>query len=151
MELHQDSLCVCVSEYTLITECVLEASVVAGRGSIVHGQVHHVHVMVMRVNGRRVVVVMVVVVIVIVQGGQVLQRGHVGCRGQPGHDHLVVHPALGRSRRVTCAWRNEQGCLYRLGVRRGRGVWVLWVFERRTHTWSLGICDGLRRRADSLP
>lgn len=131
---------------------MLEASVVAGRGSIVHGKVHHVHVMVMRVDGRRVVVVMVVVVVVvIVQGGQVLQWGHVGRGGQPGHDHLVVHPALGRSWRVTCAWRDEQGSLYRLGVRRGCGVRVLWVFRGRTHTRSLGICDGLRRRADSLP
>lgn len=50
--------------------CVLEASVVAVRGSIVHGQVH---VVVMRVDRRVVVVVMlVVVVVVIVQGGQVL-------------------------------------------------------------------------------
>lgn len=43
----------------------LEASVVAVRGSVVHGQVHHVHVVVMRVDGR-------VEMVVIVQGGQVL-------------------------------------------------------------------------------
>lgn len=61
---------------TLDTECVLEASVVAVWGSVVHGQVHDVHVVVMgvdrRVDRRVVVVMVVVVVVVIVQGGQVL-------------------------------------------------------------------------------
>lgn len=46
---------------------MLEASVVAVWGSVVHGQVH---VVVMGVEGR--VVVVVVVVVIIVQGGQVL-------------------------------------------------------------------------------
>lgn len=46
---------------------MLEASVVAVWGSVVHGQVH---VVVMRVDRR--VVVVVIVVVVIVQGGQVL-------------------------------------------------------------------------------
>lgn len=50
----------------------LEASVVAMRGSVVHGQVHHVDVVVMGVDGRVVDVMVVVVVIIVVQGGQVL-------------------------------------------------------------------------------
>lgn len=129
---------------------MLEASVVAVRGSVVHGQVHDVHVVVMRVDGRVVVVMVDVVVVVIVQGGQVLQGGHVGGRRQPGHDHLVVHPALRRSRWVAGAWRHEQRSLYGLRVRRGRDVQVWWVFGGRTHTWPLDFCDGLRRRADPL-
>ena len=60
-----------------------------------HGQVHYVHVVVMRVDGR---VVVVVIVVVIDRGGQVLQGGHVGSRGQPRHNHLVVYPALRRRR-----------------------------------------------------
>lgn len=134
------------------SQCVLEASVVAVRGSVVHRQVHDVHVVVMRVDGRVVVVVeVVVVVVVIVQGGQVLQGGHVGGRGQPGHDHLVVHPALGRDWWVAGAGRHEQGSLYRLWVRGGHGVRVRWVFLRRAHARSLGVGDGLWRRADPLP
>lgn len=45
---------------------------------------------------------------------------------------------------------DEQGSLYRLGVRRYRWVWVVWVFGWRTHTWPLGVSDGLYGRADSL-
>lgn len=135
---------------TLAMESGLEASVVAVRRSVVHGQVHHVHVVVMRVDGTVVVVVMVVVV-VIVQGGQGLQRGDVGGRGQPGEHHLVVHPALRRGRRVAGAWRHEQGSLYRLQVRRGGRVRVLGVFLGRTHARPLAFCDGLRRRTDPLP
>lgn len=125
--------------------CVLEASVVAVWRSVVHGQVHHVHVVVMRVNGR-----VVVVLVVIVKGGQVLQRGHVGCRREPGHDHMVVYPALGWSWRVAGVRRDEQGSLYRLGLRRCQWVWVGWVFGGWTHTWTLGVSDGLYGRADSL-
>lgn len=133
---------------------MLEASVVAVWWSIVHGQVHDVNVVMMRVDRRVVEVVMVVVVVVvvvIVQGGQVLQGGHVGGRGQPGHDHLMVQPALGWGRWVAGAWRHKEGSLYCLRVRRGRGVRVLWIFGRRTHTWPFGVSDGLRRRADPLP
>lgn len=126
--------------------CVLEASVVAVWRSVVHGQVHHVHVVVMRVNGR----VVVVVVVVIVKGGQVVQRGHVGRWREPGHDHLVVYPALGRSWRIARVRRDKQGSLYRLGVRRCRQVRVGWVFWGWTHTWPLGVSERLYRRADSL-
>lgn len=135
-------------KHTLVTECVLEPSVIAVRGSVVHGQVHQVHVVVMRVNRRVVVVVVVVavVIIVVVKRGKVLQRGHVGCRRQPGHDHLVVHPALGWSWRVAGVGRDEQWSLYCLGLRRCQ-----WVFGGWTHTRPLDISDGLCRRADSLP
>lgn len=54
------------------SQCVLEAPVVAVRGSIVHGQVD---VVLKGIHGGVVVVVVVVVmevVVVIVQGGQVL-------------------------------------------------------------------------------
>lgn len=72
-EKYDYSVCVCVqagwsSHSRHPSQCVLEASVVAVWGSVVHGQVY---VVVMRVD-RRVVVVVMVVVVVIVQGGQVL-------------------------------------------------------------------------------
>lgn len=110
----------------------LEASVVAVRGSVVHGQIN---VVVMRVD-RRVVVVMVVVkmmmlVVVIVQGGQVLQRGHVRGWGQPGHDHLVVYPPLRWTRWVAGMWRHKKWSLHCLRLR-GQGVLVRHVFRGRT-------------------
>lgn len=112
-----------------------------------HGHVHHAHVVVMGVNGR--VVMVPVVVVVVVERGQVLQGGHVGCRRQPGHDHLLVHPALGWTWRVAGVGRDEQGGLYRLGLWRGRGVGR--VLVGGTDSRPLGVGDGLRRRADSLP
>ena len=111
-----------------------------------HGQVH---VVLVRVEGR--VVIVLVIVVVVVQRGQGMQWGHVGRRGKPGYDYLVVHPALRRSRRVAATRRDKQGSLYRLGVRRGRWVGLGWVFWGRTHTWPLGFCDGLRWWSDPLP
>lgn len=60
-----------------LSQGVLEASVVTVLWSVVHGHVHDVHVVVMRVDGRVVVVVVVgvvvvVVVVIVVQRGQVL-------------------------------------------------------------------------------
>lgn len=131
---------------------MLEASVVAVWWSVVHGQVHHVHVVVVRVE-RRVVVVVVVIVVVIVWGRKVLQRGHVGCWGQAWYDDWMVPgvPALGWSRWVAGTWRNKQGSLHCLWVRRGWRVQIGRVFWGWTHTRPLGICHRFRGWAHPLP
>lgn len=118
------------------------------------GQVHHVHVVGVRVT-RRVRRVMVVVapavVIVIVWGGKVWQGRHVGGGRQPRHDHLMVHPALGGSRRVAGVGGDEQGGLHRLGLRRRHRVGVGGVFRGWTHAGPLDVGEGLRWRTHPLP
>lgn len=150
------SVCRGTPGHSGIHATALEASVVAVRRPVVHWHVHHVHVVLMKVEGTGVVVVVVmvvvvgvVVVVVIVQRGQVLQRGHVGGRAQPWHDHLGV---VRRWRRwVAGTRRDEKGSLHCLGERSGRGVGNGWVFCGWTDTGPLGVCDGLRWRTDSLP
>lgn len=149
MRVHE---CVCrgTPGQSRIHAIALEASVVAVRWPVVHRHVHHIHVVLMKVEGTGVVVVMVVVVVVvIVQGWEVLQRGHVGRWAKPRHDHLGV---VRRWRRwVAGTRRDEKGSLHCLGQRSGRGVGYGWVFCRWTDTGPLGVCDGLRWWADSLP
>lgn len=101
--------------------------------AIVHGQVHHIYVVLMGVAGG----VVVMMVVVVVEEGQWLQGGHVRGWGDPVHDHLVVHPTLRWTRWIASAWGHKQGGLYRLRVGRGLGVW--WVFRGRADARPLGF------------